>query len=52
MRLVLGGGRERTAAVADNVFSLRVRIDLRSAWPREVVWLAGDGSRIRTVSTP
>jgi hypothetical protein len=52
VRLTFRGGRTRTGAVRDNVVSLRVRIGRALPLPRRMVWLAADGSRIRTVRFP
>ena len=52
VRVVFGGGKERTVAVRENVISLRVRLRARFAFPRRMVWLAADGSRVRTIRFP
>jgi hypothetical protein len=49
VRVVFGGGVVRTVSVRDNVISLRVRRGIAFAFPRRMVWLAADGSRVRTV---
>jgi hypothetical protein len=49
VRVIFRGGPVRTVAVRDNVISLRVRLREPFAFPRRMVWLAADGSRVRTV---
>ena len=49
VRLIFRGGLVRTVSVRDNVIVLRVRRQGRPAFPRRMVWLAADGSRVRTV---
>lgn len=48
-RVTFRGGVVRTVSVRDNVISLRVRRRVGFAFPRRMVWLAADGSRVRTV---
>jgi hypothetical protein len=52
VRLAFRGGPTRTAAVRENVVSVRVRTRDGFPLPVRMVWLAADGSRVRTVRFP
>jgi hypothetical protein len=52
VRVAFRGGPVRTVVVRDNVISLRVRRRTAFGFPSRMVWLAADGSRMRTVGFP